>query len=148
MAQTFSIELTGINSLPVVKPAVPAYGGRVRRYRATVTLAAQAAADTIVLAKLPVGQVFAYGVITATATLGGTATVAIGNATTAGLYRAAAISTAVETPTLFGAGSAGLTASMASVTGYTAEETVLATIAAASLPGAGTAVFDIYTSQG
>lgn len=147
MAQTFSIELTGINSLPVVKPAVPGYGGRVRRYRATVTLATQNIADTIVLAKLPVGQVFAFGNITSTVTLGGVATVAIGNVTTPGLYRAAAISTAVETPTLFGAGSAGLTASMASVTGYTAEETVLATIAAAALPGAGTAVFDIYTSQ-
>lgn len=148
MVQTFSTELAGINSLPVVKPAVPAYGGRLRRYRATITLAAQAAADTIVLAKIPAGQVFAYGTITSTVSLGGAATVAIGNATTAGLYRAAAISTAVETPTLFGAGSAGLTASMASSTGYTAEETVIATIAAASLPGAGTCVIDIYTSQG
>ena len=146
MAQTFSTELTGINSLPAVKPAVPAYGGRVRRYRATVTLAAQAAADTIVLAKIPAGQVFAFGNITSTVSLGGVATIAIGNAAFPALYRAAALSTAVETPTGFGAGTL-LTASLASVSGYAAEETILATIAAASLPGAGTAVFDIYTSQ-
>jgi hypothetical protein len=148
VAQTFSTELTGISSLPVVKPAIPAYGGRLRRYRATVQMTAQASGDTIVLAKIPAGQVFAFGFITATATLGGTATLAIGNATTSGLYRAAAIFTAVETPTTFGAGSAGLTVAMQSTTGFAAEETVLATIAAASLPGAGSFVVDIYTSQG
>lgn len=147
MAQTFSTELAGINSLPVVKPAVPAYGGRLRRYRATIVNASQASGDTIVLAKIPVGQVFAFGLITSTASLGGTATIAIGVSGATGLYRAAATFTAVETPTLFGAGTL-VTADMASVAGFAAEQTVIATIAAASLPGTGTWVVDIYTSQG
>lgn len=140
MAQTLSTELAGINSLPVVKPAVPAYGGRLRRYRASITYAAQAAADTVVLAKLPAGQAFAYGVIVADTSSGST-TIAVGNATTAALYKAAAAFTTTDTPTLFGKAAAVIAAA------YSAEETVLLTWAAATAPGSGNLCIDIYTSQ-
>jgi hypothetical protein len=56
--------------------------------------------------------------------------VAIGIAGTTGKYRAAAVFTATDTPTLFGVTS-GLLAPL------TAEEIVIITIAAASLPASG-----------
>jgi hypothetical protein len=142
MAQTFSTELAGIDSIPAVKPsATAAYGARLKRFRATITLAAQASGDTIVLADLPAGYTFAYGVLTASATLGATATVAIGTATTPAKYKAAAIFTAADTPTMFGTAIAG-----AGQAALTATERVLLTIAAAALPGSGTLVVDIYAS--
>ena len=73
------------------------------------------------------------------ATFGGTATVAIGVAGATGKYRAAAIFTAAA-PTLFGVSTA------ADDDALTAEETVLLTIAAASLPGSGTGYVDLYYS--
>src|SRR6187402_231462 len=107
MAQTFSTELSGIDSIPAVKAsATAAYGARVKRFRATITLASQASADTIVLADLPAGYVFAYGILTSSVTLGA-ATVAIGVSGTAAKYKAAAVFTAVDTPTLFGTAVAG-----------------------------------------
>jgi hypothetical protein len=106
-------------------------GARVRVYRETITLATQTTSDTIVIAdNVPVGYTFLYGVLLASATLGGTATIAIGVTGTTGKYRAAATFTAVDTPTLF-----GITANAAPLT---AAETVFITIAAASLPGSGT----------
>jgi branched-subunit amino acid transport protein len=139
MAQTFSTELAGIDSVPSVKPsAINAYGARLKRFRASITLAAQASGDTIVLADLPAGYVFAYGVIVASVSLGAT-TVAIGDGSTT--YRPAAVFTAVDTPTLFGS-TTGV-AQAASV----ATKRILATLAAAALPGAGTLVIDIYASM-
>ena len=144
MAQTYSIELTNIAAQPAVKAdATKGYGARLRRYRATITAASQAAADTIVVAILPAGCMFAYGVITASATMGATATIAIGIAGSTNKYRTAAVFTAVDTPTLFGtAALAGAAAPL------TADETVIITIAAASLPAAGTLVVDLYCSNG
>ena len=71
--------------------------------------------------------------------MGGTATVAIGISGATGKYRTAAIFTAAA-PTLFGNSTA------ADDDALTAEETVLLTIAAASLPGSGTAYVDLYFS--
>lgn len=142
MAQTYSTELAGIDSVPPVKPsAISAYGARLKRFRATITMAAQPAADTIVLADLPAGYTFAYGVLTASATLGA-ATLAIGTATTPAKYRAAATFTTADTPTLFGTAAAG-----AAQAALTATERVIATIAAAALPGSGTLVIDVYASM-
>jgi hypothetical protein len=141
MAQTYSTELAGIDSTPAVKPsATAAYGARVKRFRATIALASQAAADTIVLADLPAGYVFAYGVLNTSVTLGA-ATVAVGPSGTPAKYRAAAVFTAVDTPTLFGSAIAG-----AGQAALTATERVLLTIAAAALPASGTLVVDIYAS--
>jgi len=142
MAQTFSTELSGIDSTPAVKAsATAAYGARVKRFRATITLASQASGDTIVLADLPAGYVFAYGVITSSVTLGATATIAVGISGTAAKYKAAAVFTAVDTPTLFGTATAG-----AGQAALSATERILLTIAAAALPAAGTLVVDIYAS--
>jgi len=139
MAQTYASEVSGLNTTPVGNANGAVQGGRVRRFRATITLASQAAADTVVLAKVPPGYAFAYGVINASATLGGTATVAIGVAVTAGKYRTAAIFTAAA-PTLFG--------NVAAVDDVplTAEETVILTVAEAALPSSGTCTVDLYYS--
>ena len=138
MAQTYATEISGQSSVPTTMANGGVVGGRIRRFRATVTLASQADGDTIVLAKLPAGFAFAYGIINASATLG-TSTVAIGTAASAGKYRAAAVFTAAV-PTLFGAVAAVDDAAL------TAEETVIATVGAAALPSSGTMVVDIYAS--
>lgn len=106
-------------------------GARVRVYRETITLATQTTADTIIIAdNVPAGYSFLYGVLLASATLGASATVAIGVTGTTGKYRAAALFTTADAPTLFGIA--------ANAAPLTAAETVFITIAVASLPGAGT----------
>lgn len=109
----------------------------VRVFSETVALAAQATTDTIEVARLPKGAVFLYGVLTASATLGASATVAIGITGSVAKYRAAATFTTANTPTLFG---------LAASTGValTAEETVFITIAEAALPGSGTLRCQIF----
>ena len=139
MAETYANEISGQSTIPTTMANGGVVGGRLRRFRATITLASQASGDTIVLAKIPAGHAFAYGVINASATLGGTATVAIGTAASAGKYRAAAIFTAAA-PTLFGASTA------VDDSALTAEETVIMTVGAAALPSSGTAIVDLYFS--
>lgn len=141
MAQTYSIEMTGFGSTPVVKPNSPGYASRIRRYRASITLASQAAADTIVLARVPAGSTFAYGIIVTDTSLGST-TISIGNATTPAKYRALAVFTATDTPTLFGKASA-----ITHAQELTSDETVLATLAAATAPASGNLVIDLYFSN-
>lgn len=147
MAQYLSNELagttTGLTTAAAagVRPAASVYGGRLKRLRATVTLASQATTDTLLLGNLPAGATFAYGVLNTTASLG-TATLAIGIAGTTGKYRAAGTFTSTDTPTLFGtAAQAGLAAPLA------AEEPVIGTIATAALPSSGTLVVDLYYSM-
>lgn len=118
------------NSTPVQLPAVSDVHGRVRVFNETVTLAIQTTSDTIEIARLPKGARVLYGVLNTDTSLG-TSTVAIGITGATGKYRAAATFTATSTPTLFGV-NAGVGA------GTAAEETVIITIAAASLPGSGT----------
>lgn len=141
MAETFAREITGVDSVPSTKSNGGLQGGRIRRFRATVDMDGQAAADTIVLADVPPGYAFAYGVITASATLGSTATLAIGVTGATGKYRAAATFTTANTPTLFG------TAAGASADALASGERVFATVAAASLPDStGYFVVDLYYS--
>jgi hypothetical protein len=104
--------------------------GHVKCFAETVTLATQTTSDTIVICRFPKGGVFLGGIITSTVTLG-SSTVAIGITGTVAKYKAAATFTAVDTPTFFG------TAATINVA-ETAERTVFITIAAASLPAAGT----------
>jgi hypothetical protein len=140
MAQLYSAETAGYASNPIIKPATPAYGGRIRRYRATITLASQANADWILLARIPAGSIFDFGMITATVSLA-TSVVAIGTSPTHGTngqYRAAAVYTAVDTPTLF-----GTTAAQAG-SALTADTLVYLTSATAALPASGTLVVDLY----
>ena len=143
MAISYSAEFAGIASLPAVKPSSPGgVGARVRRYRGTHTLATQLITDTLFITQLPAGAVFAYGVMTASVSLA-TSTLAIGIAGTAGKYRAAAVFTAVDTPTLFGPATI-----LGTQTPLAASEDIIGTIAVASLPAAGTLVIDMYLSTG
>ena len=142
MATTYSNEATKyLNTTPPTKADGSAHGGRMRRYRATIDMATQAV-GTIVLANVPAGSVFAYGVLTASATMGAAATVAIGISGTTGKYRTAAVFTTANTPTLFG-NEAGVGA-----VALTAEEQVVMTTAVAALPAAGQVIVDLFYSNG
>jgi hypothetical protein len=143
MALLYATETAGYGSTPVIKPATPAVGGRLRRYRASITLAAQANADWILLARIPTGALFAFGILTSSVSLA-TSVIAIGTSPTHGTngqYRASAVFTAVDTPTLF-----GLASAMAS-SALTGDTLIYLTSATAALPGAGTLVVDLYYVQ-
>jgi hypothetical protein len=126
------------------RPRATVQGGRVKRLRGTFTLSATAVttSDTLVIGTLPAGSTFAFGIITASATMGATATLAIGTTGATAKYRAAAVFTAVDTPTMFGVNTAVGAADPA----LAADEQVFITIGVASLPTAGTLVVDLYYS--
>jgi phosphoserine aminotransferase len=138
MAQTYASEVAGLGTTPVTNSNGAVQGGRVRRFRATITLASQAIDDTVVLAQVPAGYAFAYGIVNASATLG-SSTIAIGIAGTAAKYRAAAVFTAAA-PTLFGVSTA------VDDVPLTAQETVILTNTTATLPASGTLIVDLYFS--
>lgn len=139
MPNTFSAEATSyLNTVPTAMANGGVSGGRVRRWRATITLASQADGDTVTLFQVPAGMTFCYGVLLGSATLG-TSTIAIGVSGTAGKYRAAATHTAT-TATLFGISSAADDVPLA------AAETVILTNTTAALPASGTLVVDMYFS--
>jgi hypothetical protein len=119
-------------------------GGHVRVYREQITLASGVGttADTIVVAYPSKGEQFLFGALTSTVTLG-TSTVAVGITGATGKYRAAAAFTAVDTPTLFGAGAAGL----GGAGKLTGDEEVFLTIGTANLPASGTLTVDLYFAQ-
>lgn len=129
----------------VVNPAKilgNSYDKPLKRIRAIVDYDGQASGDDIVLGQLPVGAVFAYGVLTATATAGASATVAIGTTGSTAKYRAAATFTAADTPTMFGKASAAAMAPL------TAPELLLLTVGTAALPNsADYLIVDIYYSD-
>lgn len=139
MAETYAPEVAGLGTIPTTQGFGGVQGGRLRRFRATVPFAAQASGDTIVLAAVPAGHTFAFGMVNASATFGASATVAIGTAASAGKYRAAATHTATV-PTLFGLYTAADDVPLAS------PETVIMTVGVAALPGSGSAVVDLYFS--
>jgi len=115
---------------------------KLKRIRATVDYDGQAIGDTITLGKLPPGATFAYGIITASASFGATATLAIGVTGDATAFRAAALFTAVDTPTLF-----GIAADIAADP-FTEEKTLIATVGAAAAPNsADFLVIDIFYSD-
>lgn len=142
MANTYSTEAQLLQNQPRQMPNAAYAGGRVRRYRNTIPLTAQAATDTITLQPIPAGHVFAFGILNATATLGATATIAIGVAGATGKFRAAAVFTAAA-PTLF-----GVIGAMDDdpVSDNPGGFTPIITVAEAALPGSGTLTVDIYTS--
>lgn len=111
-------------------PEVRHVFGRLKVFNEKVTLAAQAAGDTINVARLPAGFVPLYGMLVTDTSLG-SATVSVGVAGSTGKYRAAAVFTATDTPTPFGK-AAALGEPLAS------EETVFLTVGVAALPAAGT----------
>lgn len=142
MATSYGTEMTKLrNTTPPEKPDAGAVSGKLRVFSESFTMAAQQVGDIIELAKLPKGARVLFGVLNASATLGATATLAIGIAASAGKYRAAAVHTAANAPTLFGV-QAGVGVKLA------AEEIVIGTVGAAALPGAGTVnVMMVYTIE-
>ncbi len=146
MAQYLSNELagtaTGLTTTPATgyRPSASVYGARLKRFRATVTYAGQTTSDTVLLASVPAGHTFAFGVLTADTSSGST-TLAIGTSGSAAKYKAAGAFTATDTPTLFGKAAAMDDAAPLSDT-----ENVILTLAAATAPSSGTLVVDLYFS--
>jgi len=113
--------------------------GRVKRFRATITLNNQVVGDLFYLFTLPVGASFILGSTVNSVSLGSTTlgTGAVGAATK---YRGqSAGMTNVDTPLLFAASGAG-SAELA------AEEPVFATLAGGNLPASGTLIIDMLVS--
>ena len=144
MAQYLSNELAGTTTGTSTaagtgyRPNASVYMARMKRMRATITLASQTTSDTLLIGNLPPGATFAYGVLTTTVSLG-SSTLALGISGTAGKYRAAATFTATDTPTFF-----GTAAQVGAASPLSAEEAVIGTIAAATMPSSGTLVVDLY----
>lgn len=136
MAQTYATEVAALGETPVAKVEGNIQGAKYRTFRATIALASQAIADTIVLAKVRPGYRFSHGLIASDTSLG-TATLSIGTAASAAKHRAAAVFTTTDTPTPFGKVAAINEARL------TAEETVIATVGTAALPAAGTLVIEL-----
>lgn len=155
MPLLYSQQLAGQASRPIIKPTDPAYGSRNFRFRSVINLAAVATGtfgsaqagisttDWAMLAIIPAGYVFGFGIITSSVTLS-TAVVAIGTSPTHasnGQLRAAGTFTAVDTPTLFGPASAQAAAA------YTTDTPIYLTAATAAVPSSGTLVIDLYYSK-
>lgn len=145
MAQTYANEVAAVLSgTTYTKGQGQTAGAKLKRIRATIPYDGQASGDTIVLGTLPAGAVFAYGVLTASATAGASATIAIGTTESgeAAAFRAAATFTNADTPTLFGK------AAETSAAPAEGNRTLIATIGTASLPdSANYCVVDIYYSD-
>ena len=144
MTVLYSTELASIAATPVVKAnATKGYGARLRRYRGTITYATQVyTTDTTVIAVVPAGSIFAFGVIT-TDTSSGSCTIGVGITGSTVKYKAQAAFTATETPTVFGkAAVVGL------ATPLTADETIFVTYGSANAPASGTLVIDLYFTNG
>jgi hypothetical protein len=147
MAQGVSAESAGVfdgSTLPAAKADGRVIGGRVRSYLATFDMASaavkKAAGDTNVCFQLPAGCKPVLGYLLSSATMGGTATIAVGTAAAAGKYRAAAVHTTANAPQFFMLSSALDDAPLSET------ETVLITIAADALPGAGILQVVIFAS--
>ena len=139
MANTYASEVTGLGTTPLGNAEGAVQGGRIRRFRASITLAGQADGDTVTLAKVPAGYAFAYGVMTASDSLG-SSEVAVGVDGTPAKYRASAVFTDTDTPTMFG-GAAAIAGDP-----LTDAEDVILTVDAAALPSSGTLVVDLFYS--
>jgi hypothetical protein len=134
-----SVDTAGLLTVPTTALSATVVGGRLRRYRSRINLASQPTTDDVLLARVPAGSTFAYGVLTTDTSLG-SSTIAVGPLGATGKYRAAAVFTATNTPTMFGV------VTNATATTLTADEDVLMTIAAAALPASGILVVDLYFS--
>ncbi|GAA0749548.1 hypothetical protein [Sphingomonas trueperi] len=144
MAKGYSKELVGVRDGSVV-PALKADGRKVlsrrRETLATFDLSqstvAKASGDTNVIGVLPKGHRFAGVRITSSVSLG-TATIAIGYAGAPAAYRAAAVFTAVETPTT-AAPTAALTADPVD-----SDTEIFFTVGTAALPSSGILVMELH----
>lgn len=139
-----SIQMTNDGSSPTVKRSGGDIGARIRRNIASFDLATVQIVngDTLALGPVPKGAVGVSHRITASATMGAAALIAIGIAGTVAKYRAAAVFTAVDTPTAVAKAST-LDDTLA------ANEDHIATISVADLPAAGLLTIEtFYTLPG
>lgn len=140
MTNTYSTEAALLQLTPKQFPNAVVSQGRLKRSRNTILLASQLAADTVTLLPLPIGHVFAFGLINASATLGST-TVKIGTAADDDFYLADGTFTAAVA-TLFGR-SLGVDDDPS-----TSTTTPILTFSTATAPSSGTLIVDMYYSQG
>ena len=141
MVTTYSTEAQpALNTVPAKRADGSVWTAKLRRHRATITLAGQGSGDDVVLFRVPAGSVFAYGVLNTSVSLN-TSTIAVGVSGTTNRYKNAATFTPPNTPTLFGKTAEVSGAALA------ADTDVLLTIGAAALPGSGTLVVDMYFSN-
>ena len=113
--------------------------GRVKRFRATITLAGQVVGDLFQLFTLPAGASFLLGSIVNSVSLG-SSSLGIGTPGAVTKYRGQSQGlNNVETPSFF-------SASGAAASELAAEEPVFATLAGANLPATGTLVIDMLVS--
>lgn len=139
MTNAYSVEAAMLQTTPKTFPNAVVSQGRLKRSRNTITLASQLAADTVTMTPLPIGHVFAFGVLNASATLGST-TVKIGTASDDDYYLADGTFTAAVA-TLFGRSIA------ADDDPATSPTTPILTFSTATAPSSGTLLVDMYYSQ-
>jgi hypothetical protein len=145
MATYLSNELAGTTDGKTLTPVLgtrlrgSVINGRVKRFRATITLNGQVSGDLLQLFTLPIGASFVLGSTVNSVSLGA-ATLGIGPLGTPTKYRGQSAGlTSVDTPVLFAAAAAGSSE-------LSAEEVVYATVGAATLPASGTLVIDMLVS--
>lgn len=149
MAQGFSKAAIGVldgTLNPAAKFDGRIVGAKLRSNEAILDLAAAttkgANGDTNVLFRFPRGSKPIGFVVNSSVDLGATATIAIGNGTTAGKYMAAATFRTPNVPLVVMLNAA------AALDPLAAHEDVLLTVAAAALPGAGIVVIHgIYSAR-
>lgn len=142
MAKLYTQEATGAYGVtPPTKAPASVVQTPIKRIRGVYvsTGANNAAGDTIVIGRLPIGAVFDHGRINPSVS-SNTTTIAIGTAATPAKYKAAATVTTPDSPNGYGL------AAQVSAQPLAAEEEVIATLGVAALP-AGTYVFDLYYSS-
>lgn len=139
MATTYGTQMTKLrNTFPQALPDAGDVSGDVRVFSESVTLAGQTAASIIEVAKLPKGARFLYGMLTTDTSLGST-TIQIGVTGSTAAFKADAVFTATDTPTLFGKASAVGVA-------LTAETIVIITVSTATAPSSGSLKITIFYS--
>lgn len=140
MANQSSTEYAAYSgTAPQVQPDSALQQGKMRCLQASFNLAnaVQANGDVLTLGKLPANARIKSIKMTSSVSLA-TSTVAIGIAGTIAKYRAAGVFTTVDVPTIVGPGAVAKAAAANSV-----EETLIATVAVAALPAAGTLIFEV-----
>lgn len=141
MAKIFAGLLSGLGQLPIQPPeAGQGINAKEHVFRNVITMASQPTTDTQLLARIPAGHVVTGITFITSATLG-SAQIAVGIAGDAAKYKAAAVLTAVDTPTDYGKAAALAEGPL------TVDTEVLMTVSAAALPAAGTLVSLIRTTK-
>lgn len=138
MAKGYPAALLGVidgSKVPEIKADGRIYGARLRIYEAKYDLSLasvkKANGDTNVVAQIPANEKVVAFLILASATMGASATIAIGTASVPEKYRTAATFTTANVPTL------AMLSSAADDAPLSAEEEIIFTVGTADLPGAG-----------